>query len=122
MIANLAHVTYVFVESSSSSGDDNGKLGLLFLLAGFLFYGAMYLRYRNVDKRDHYESETKAETANMQAQDAFARSLTHLKNSRMKGANNHSVRGARNGLLSQLPDGLVPKSLSGILPKGLRDR
>lgn len=97
MMLQISHVLETVIQASSDS-DDGGKLGLLFLLAGFLFYGAMYLRYRNVDKRHRYETETKAEMRNLQHADAFAQSLRRLRNSRMNGANNTSVRGARKSL------------------------
>ncbi len=123
MMPDIVPLTNIVIRAASDNSDNNsGKLGLILMLAGFVFYGAMYLRYRNTDKRDHYESETKAETANMEAQDAFSRSLTHLKNSRMSGANNTSVRGARAGGLSSLTGGVLPKGLNGILPKEFRGR
>ena len=97
MMLEISHVLETVIQASSDS-DDGGKIGLLFLLAGFLFYGAMYVRYRNTDKRHHYETETRAAMRNMQQADAFAESLRRLRNSKMSGANNTSVHGARKSL------------------------
>ncbi len=96
MMLELAHHLAGIVQASADDSSDGGTNGLayLFLLSGFLFYGLMYTRYRNVDKRHHHESETKAHLADVQAVDTFQRSLTDLRNSRMRGANNTSVRGS----------------------------
>lgn len=99
MMLEISHVVDAVIQASSDDSDSAGKLGLLFLTAGFVFYGAMYLRYRNTDKRHHYETETKAEMRHVLQTDAFAGSLKRLRNSRMQGANNTSVRGARKSLL-----------------------
>ncbi len=90
----------VAVQAAASDGSDGGpgKLALVLLLAGFVFYGAMFLRYRNVDKRHHHESATAAKTNSMQGYDTHVESLRGLRNSRMQGANSTSVRGPRNGL------------------------
>lgn len=81
--------------ASGSSDDEGGGLGLLFLASGFVFYGLMYLRYRNVDKRQRHESETEATLKNLRAEDQLVRSMKGLANSHMAGANNSDVRGAR---------------------------
>lgn len=104
-LSMLAGVTGVVASSGSSDGDGTG-LAWLLLLAGPLFYGAMYLRYRNADKRHKHETETRASLHDVRAADHFSRSLKGLSNSTMKGANNRAVRGARNGLPAGLADGL----------------
>jgi hypothetical protein len=83
------------VLASGSSSDDGTGFAWLLLLAGPLFYGAMYLRYRNADKRHKHESETRASLHDVRAADHYNRSLTGLSDSRMKGANNRSVQGAQ---------------------------
>ncbi len=83
--------TQILAESSS---DDNGNFAFLFLFSGFLFYGAIYLRYRNTDKRHKHESETKASLHNVREDDRFHRSLKGVSNSKMQNANNNEVRGA----------------------------
>ena len=86
-----------------SSGDgDASNLGLVLLLAGPVFYGLMYLRYRNSDKRHRHESETRAEMHDLKVRDDRIKSIKGVSNSRMRGANNSEVRGARRGLTGTL--------------------
>ncbi len=84
--------------ASSSSEDEGGGLGLLFLASGFVFYAVIYLRYRNVDKRHRHESETEATLHNMVEHDQFVKSKKGLSQREMAGANNTDVRGARRKL------------------------
>lgn len=79
--------------SGSSSGDGRG-FGLLFLLAGFLFYGMVYVRYRNVDKRHRHATETEATMDNLRERNDYVRTLTGLKSRRMAGANNDKIGGS----------------------------
>lgn len=83
----------VLLAKSSSSGSSS-SFGYLFLLAGPVFYGYVFFRYRNVGKRHHHESETEATKLNLQQADDRVQSLTGLTNSRIQGANNDSVQGA----------------------------
>lgn len=85
------------VQASSDSSGGNG-FAFLFLLAGFVFYGLMYVRYRNVHKRHHHESDTKSRTANVQASDTFVHSRKGVRDSKMPGANNRSVNGGLRSL------------------------
>lgn len=94
MLEHMAQIGWAVRAVSGDSSDSGNDIAYVFLLAGFVFYGLMFLRYRNVNKRHHYESETKAEMADVRAADTFSRSLTGLSNSRMHGANNTSVRGS----------------------------
>lgn len=104
----ITTATGVLASSGSSDSDGTGIAWLL-LLAGPLFYGVMYLRYRNADKRHKHESETRATMHDVRGTDHLNRSLKGLSNSKMKGANNRAVRGARNGLPGGLADGLPGK-------------
>lgn len=79
---------------SSSSSSDPGGLGLVFLLSGFVFYGYVFLKYRNTGKRHHHETETKTVKLNLTERDELLNILKGLTNSRMVGANNTSVGGA----------------------------
>lgn len=83
---------------ADTSSDDSGNFAFLFLFAGPLFYAYVYFRYRNTRKRHKHEAETEGELVNVQAQDAFVRSLKGVSNSTMTGANNRAVRGGRLGL------------------------
>lgn len=82
----------VLASSSSSEGDPRA-FGLLFFLSGFLFYGFMYLRYRNSDKRHRHEAETEARMLDVRAWDQQVDTQKGVSHSRMKGANNDEVRG-----------------------------
>lgn len=91
----------------ASSSDDGSGLPFLLLLAGPAFYVLMYLRYRNVDKRHHHESETKATMHDVRATDEYHRSLKGVSHSRMKGANNNrngGLGGLARNLGIKLPD------------------
>lgn len=79
---------------ASGSSDDSGGFGLVFLASGFVFYGIVYLKYRNVNKRHRHESETEATVHNLQAEDHRVKSLKGLSNSKMSGSNSDGVRGA----------------------------
>ncbi len=69
------------------------KYKWIFLLAGFVYYFMMNLRYRNSDARHHYETETKKQIYNLQKEDKLIKHQTGLTNSKMSGANNTWVSG-----------------------------
>lgn len=101
---------------SSSSGDPR-LFGLLLFLSGFVFYGWVYLRYRNTDKRHLHESETEAKMLDVRGADQHVDTLKGVKNSKLKGANNHEVRGGSRGAsASPVFDAL--NSAVGQLPGG----
>lgn len=89
----LAHLVLPLL-AASDSDSSFGAIGLIFLLSGFVFYGYVYFRYRNVAKRHHYETETEATKLNVQTVDEKIRTLTGLSNANMQGANNTAVQGA----------------------------
>lgn len=91
------------VLAAGSSDGDGTSIGWVFLLSGFLFYGLMYARYRNTDKRHRHESETRASLHDVRAIDEYRRSLKGVSNRRMKGANNDEVRAATRTVLDSLP-------------------
>lgn len=86
------------VIQAASDDDSWGKIGLVFLASGPAFFWAMYIRYRNTDKRNKHEAETKAEMDRVQGTDVFVKSMKGLSNSRMPRANNNAVHGARKGV------------------------
>lgn len=106
----------VVLFASSNSDSNGGILPLLFLLSGFVFYGVMYRKYRNVDKRFHYETSTQTEKLNMQQADELIESLTDLRNARIQGANNESVAGA--GGLMSLMTGDLTGALTSVFDRG----
>lgn len=104
MSLDLALQATVILAESSSDSDGRG-VGLLFLLSGFVFYGAMYLRYRNSDKRHRHESETDATMLDVRAVDNHVQTLKGVKNARLQGANNRLVRARGSNVLG---DGIPP--------------
>ncbi|MDR1087722.1 MAG: hypothetical protein LBL23_00275 [Coriobacteriales bacterium] len=82
--------------ADSSDSDAAAAAPLLLLVSGFVFYGYIYARYRNADKRHSHERETTAKTANLEQIDTFIQSRKGLNNARMQGANQDRVEGALN--------------------------
>ena len=74
--------------------DIDGDYGLLFLTAGFVYYGLMYAKYRNKGARHSHEKETKSVIDKLRKQDTFVAKRTGLKNATIEGANNTAVRGS----------------------------
>ncbi|MFI3307383.1 MAG: TFIIB-type zinc ribbon-containing protein [Mycoplasmatota bacterium] len=70
----------------------------LFLIAGFVYYFAIYNKYRNKEARHLHETETKNTVTNMQNVDNYIRERKRMSNSMMIGANNKSVKGDKVGL------------------------
>ena len=64
--------------------------------SGFIFYGIMYSRYRNADKRHIHEKETSSVVAHLGCADTLIKSRKGLKNASMTGANHTRVEGALN--------------------------
>jgi len=100
--------------ASGGDSDSIGNVGLLFFLSGFLFYGFMFLRYRNVDKRHQHAKETEVEIDNVQARDDFVGKRNRQRNRRMDGANERQIEGAQNtglvaGVLRALPSDSVQR-------------
>jgi len=65
----------------------------LFLLSGFIYFFAMYMRYRNSNARHHHETETKTKMFNLRKIDNLIKRQKGLSNSRIVGANNTKVSG-----------------------------
>lgn len=111
-----ATMTAASGEVMASSGGDVGSIGLLFFLSGFVFYGLMFLRYRNTNKRHMHAKETEATTDNMQVADNYRGERKRLKNKRIDGANERQVEGAQStGMVSTLLNGAVGSSSWGRL-------
>ncbi|HLS75155.1 MAG TPA: hypothetical protein VK046_15425 [Actinomycetaceae bacterium] len=83
------------IMAAGSEGSDGGFVGLLFFFSGFVFYGLMFLRYRNTDKRHMHARETEAKLANVQATDDYVGKRTRQSNKRIKGANERQIEGAQ---------------------------
>lgn len=63
----------------------------IFLLAGFVYFFVVFIRYRNSNARHTYETETKKEIHNLRKVDSFIESKRGLTNHMMEGANNKIV-------------------------------
>ncbi len=73
------------------------KYDWLFLLAGFIYFFMMYMKYRNSNARHHHEIETKRKMFHLRKEDRLIRRETGLSNSRIEGANNTRVTGQNMG-------------------------
>ena len=94
-LAVLFHtLTHLVATSDDSSAA--AAAPLILLISGFLFFGLMYSRYRNADKRHWHETETVAHVANLAASDLLLQNKKGLSNSKMKGANHIRTEGALN--------------------------
>lgn len=87
-VFELAQHTAVLADSSS---DSDGILWLLLLgpASGFVFYGAMMRRYRNHDKRFHYEHDSESEMASLQAYDHKVNKIVGTRSRRIQGDNSN---------------------------------
>jgi hypothetical protein len=76
--------------------DANGAfyVGCALFLAGPIFFGITYARYRNRSERHFHERETPVRMDNLQTYDTFTRHLVKQESSRIAGANNHQVKGS----------------------------
>lgn len=72
---------------------DDFEANWLFLLAGFVYFFIIYLRYRNSNARHHHEVETKNDISNLQTYDKLIKRETELSNPQIKGANNTYISG-----------------------------
>lgn len=104
LVASSGHIL-------AESDSDSTPLPYLLFLSGFVFYGYVFLRYRNADKRHRHEKETEAELHNVLVRDDYVRTLKGLSNSKMQGANHTSVRGSLNRPMGGVP-GAVKKFLN----------
>lgn len=109
------------VLANSDGSDGLVWLGLIFFTSGFVFYGYVFLRYRNADKRFKHEERTEHVKTDVKARDDFVRSMTGLRNSTMSGANSRAVRGNRNPI-SGLLDAAGETPAKGIVDQVMRFR
>jgi hypothetical protein len=98
------------VIAASDDSDAAALAPLVLCLAGFIFYGVMYSRYRNADKRHLHEAETKSETADVRGLDQLVKHQKGLSNANMKGANDSQIEGALN-----VDNGVIMKNVNKIL-------
>lgn len=65
-----------------------------FIVAGVVFFIAMYSKYRNTGVRHTYEKETQKVIKNLKANERKTGHHHHVSNSRIEGANNDKITGA----------------------------
>lgn len=79
-----------------ASSDDGGSavFGLILFVVpfvvGWFVYTTLYRRYRNQDKRYHFESTTSAERSKLQRWDTFSRKNNGQRSSQISGRNDNS--------------------------------
>ena len=78
---------------NSVDDDDNGVFFLALLLSGFIFYGAMYARYRNKAARHTYEKETKHDVYDLKNTDELKEHRKGLSNAKINGCNDSKIEG-----------------------------
>ena len=88
--------TLAYVLADDGDSGAAAAAPLILALSGFIFYGVMYSRYRNADKRHVHEKETSAAIANLERTDSFIKSRKGLSNAKLNGANHARVEGAHN--------------------------
>jgi len=91
------------VAATSGSSDGVANFGFVFLLSGFIFYGLMFMRYRNINRRHHHETETEVDTANARNEDRKVDSVRGATSRRMRGANNTRTGAAQRRFWTLLP-------------------
>ena len=65
----------------------------IFLALGIIYFIAMFSRYRNLDARHKYESETKIKMSNLKSTDNYIKHEIGLTDSKMSDANNTDITG-----------------------------
>jgi hypothetical protein len=94
-------------------------VGAALFLAGPLFFGITYARYRNRGERHYHEQETPVRIDNLQVYDNFARHLTEQRSRTIGGANSKQVKGTlvKAGGLEAMTD-----TIGSFLPGDLGDQ
>ena len=94
IIEIISFIVAMVLFMATAGGDDDDSYGFfILLLAGFIYYGVMYAKYRNQGARHVYEKETKKEIENMQRVDEFIKHEKGLDNSSMKNRNDNKLEG-----------------------------
>jgi hypothetical protein len=75
-------------------GEDPILFVFIVLLAGPLFFGVTYMRYRNRGERHYHERETTVRLDNLQTYDNFVQHIKGTSSPTIKGANGTQVEGS----------------------------
>ncbi len=84
------------VTAARSSTDEAALIPLVLCLSGFIYFGIMYARYRNADKRHSHEAETSSQALDVKGYDQLIEHRKRLRNAQMHGANDSQIEGALN--------------------------
>jgi hypothetical protein len=118
----LAHLTGLTTPLLAFFDDANGAfyVGCALFLAGPIFFGITYARYRNRGERHYHERETPVRVDNLRVYDNYLMQLTGQRSRTIAGANSKRV----GGTLVQGDDLLetMTGSLGSLLPGDLGDR
>jgi hypothetical protein len=121
MDAVLIHLTGAMVPLLALFDDTESAfyVGAALFLAGPLFFGITYARYRNRGERHYHEQETPVRIENLQVYDNFARHLTEQRSRTISGANSQQVKGTlvKGGGLEAMTD-----TIGSFLPGELGDQ
>ncbi|MBP5678977.1 MAG: TFIIB-type zinc ribbon-containing protein [Bacilli bacterium] len=85
----------LFFATYSEDDEDAPILFLLLFLGGFIYYGAMYAKYRNKSARHTYEKETKHEITNLRKVDQLVQHKKQLKNRYINDRNDDILDGEK---------------------------
>jgi hypothetical protein len=117
----LIHLTGLTTPLLALFDDTSGAfyVGCALFLAGPIFFGITYARYRNRGERHYHERETPVRVDNLQVYDNYQRQLTAQRSRTIAGANGDQVRGTlvKGGSLESLTG-----SLGSLLPGELGDQ
>jgi hypothetical protein len=90
----ILNVTTALLFLLEENADGAFYVGCALFLAGPIFFGITYARYRNRGERHYHERETPVRMDNLRAYDTLERHLVRQETSRIAGANNHQVEGS----------------------------
>ena len=86
---------FMFATTYTDSEDDGSFIFLFLLLSGFIYYGAMYTKYRNKNARHTYETETKYESSNLRKVDQLLQRKKRLRNRFIEDRNDNTLDGEK---------------------------
>jgi hypothetical protein len=116
LFLNVSAVAALLSAIAGVLADDSESvfyLGAALFLAGPIFFGVTYMRYRNRGARHYHERETPVHMENLQVYDNFTTRLLEQKSSTIPGANSQQVNGTlvKGGALES-----VTGALGSLLP------
>lgn len=74
-----------------AASNTDSDYSFIFLLTGIIYFLIIFIKYRNINARHKYETETKTNMSNLRKVDDFVTKKTGLTNSKINGVNNTSL-------------------------------